>query len=326
MLATTILALLSWAALAAEIPAAGGEGPKAEAGTVEFRINGEAFTREGIAAGVKEASALAPEICPTDEAAGFEMRRKRLIELVPVRQFLEREKVEVAAAEIDARIAAMKAEPNPFGVSPPKPMHQVMARQVMSMDDVRLMVRIELGLAKWAEREWRKKWPTDKEWSAYVAEKRAGIEEEAGRFSRIPFSLSRWPKGAKDEDEALAMLKEQAAAARKRIAAGEAFEDVAAEVRGVKKEALPAPAMVRYEILGEKTGAALREMPAGSVSEPLPSRSGWDLWRKEPLGDAEASAALKADFVAGLRAETLRRVAAEAKIEKVNWTEPGDGR
>lgn len=314
------IVLAGLAIVLAAAAARAGEEPSRAAGTVEFRINGEDVTREAILAGVREAAAGAPEICPTDEASAFEMRRARLVELIPVRQFLDREGVAVPAAEIDARIEAMKADPNPFGVSPPKPMNQVMARRAMSPDDVRLAVRIELGLARWAERERLKKWPSGKEWAAHAADRRAAFEKEHARLSRISFSLSRWPKGARDEPEALELLRQQAAAARRRIAAGESFEALAAEVRGVNREALPEPAVVPYAALGGETAEALRKLPEGGVSDPLPSPVGWSLWRKEPMSDAQASEAIKRDFLAGLQAEALRRIAAEARLEKVDWT------
>ncbi len=195
--------LLAGPFLVARAPAA--EAPE-EAREIEFRINGEAVSKASIAEGLKAAERAAPKVCPTGRMEGWRLRRARLIRLIPLRQFLKSERIEITAEEIDKRIEELKAQPNPFGRHPPKPLTHVMVRECISPGDLRLMVLVNAGMARWAEAQWKKKWPDAETWSDHCRAERPNLIREFGKFRWMSFSMSRWPKGAKDEGEALAML------------------------------------------------------------------------------------------------------------------------
>ena len=180
---------------------------------VEFKINGEAFTKEQMIRGLAEANTCANGVCPTDPSSGWQMRRTRLIQLVPERQFLTKNKIDISDEELTKRIDEIKAHPNPFGKSPPKPLAHVMVRDCMPWYDVRLIVKTNLGFIKFAEQDFRKKWPTDEDWMEHAKSERTTFEETHGKFRRISFSFAQWPKGAKTETEALVLLKKLCVAA-----------------------------------------------------------------------------------------------------------------
>ena len=288
---------------------------------VEFSVNGESVTRRFISDGLREANECAAEVCPTDPAAAWGIRRTRLIRLIPLRQFLDREGVAVTPDEIERRITAMKAEPNPFGRHPPKPLTHVMVRECMSWSDVRLLIRTDLGMQKWAEREWQRKWPSREAWAEYCRVEKTSFADRYGKFRRLSFSMSRWPKGAKDEEEALAMLKQEAERAKARLDAGETFAQAGASVLPAAGAADPAPAAVLpFDFLGPQQMDALRRLPAGETSAPLPARFSWEILRKETVSDEDMGEVLKREFVARKRLEAEDTVAKEAKLVQVHWT------
>lgn len=296
---------------------AGAEEQKAE--TVEFKINGEAVTKESLVKGLSEVNEAAPEVCPTETPSAIRLRRDRLVSLLPVKQFLAKEGIAVKDYEIEKRLDEMKADPDPFRQSPPKPLKHVMVRQAITFPDVKLMILTELGMQKWVEREWRKKWPTDKEWMTYCGEERAVFDKEFGKFTVLHFSLASWPKGAKDETEAMEILGKQAEAAKKMLDAGESFEKVAAELKGGKEA--PKPALLPVGFLGEKNADAVRGIPEGKTSEPLRTPMAWLLVRRDAVADEDISLALKQRWQAKLRADTMQKIAGDAKLEKINWTD-----
>jgi hypothetical protein len=275
-------------------------------------------TAQSLLAGVEEASALAPDVCPTDTAAGCAARRERLLRLLPQRQFLDREGVEVAPAEIDARIAQMKRDPNPFGRHPPKPLLDVMTRECIPWEELRLMIRVDLGMRRWAERQWDRRWPSAAAWASRAAEQRTEFDRRYGRFRRLAFSLERWPAGARDEDEAMAALREQASRARERLDRGEDFDAVAAELRGPAAGAPGSGAgeVLPFTCLGDANVEALRGLAEGAASAPVQTRFAWIILRREPATDADVRQTLREEFILSVRSEKEKEIVSGARVEE----------
>jgi hypothetical protein len=289
---------------------------------VEFRINGQAFGRRAMAEGLAECATYDPDVCPTDRAAGWEMRRTRLMRYVPLRQFLDAEGITVSKQDVDKRIEEMKKEPNPFGKAPPKPLRAVMVRDCMTWGDLRLMLRVHIGMERWARRQWKDRWPTEDAWKEYCLGERRTFLERFGKFTRLSFTLSRWPKGARDEQEAMRLLKKGADTAIERLNAGGRVQDVAQDptINGklVAAEILPLGAF------GAGHTEMLRELAAGQAFGPIRTRFGWEVLVRKALSTQELSEALKLQFLVRTRIETERKIVSEARIEKVNWMEPDE--
>jgi hypothetical protein len=252
--------------------------------------------------------------------AGWEMRRKRLIRYVPLRQFLDREGITVTKKEIDAEIEIMKKDPNPFGKAPPKPVCAVMVRDVITWSDLRLMLRVDLGMDRWAEKQWKEKWPTEEEWKGYCRDEEKAFRERFGKFSRMSFSISKWPKGAKNEEEALRILKERADAAAKKLAAGGKFDEVVKDP-AVNGE-IAAASILPLAVFGPDHTESLKDLPVGGTTEPMKTPFSWEIVRRERLTPEDLQEVLKLRFLVETKMELQRKVAAEAKIEKVNWMSP----
>jgi hypothetical protein len=303
--------------IAAE-PAAG----KRDEKDVEFRINGEAFGKRAMADSLAECPTYDPKVCPTDMTAGWEMRRARLMKYVPLRQFLDREGIKISKEEIDEEIERMKKDPNPFGKAPPKPVCAVMVRDCITWKDLRLMLRVNLGMEKWVERQWKEKWPTEEKWKEHCRDEENTFREGYGKFGRLSFSISKWPKGAKDEQDAMRILKKRADAAAKKLSSREDFEKVAKDP-AVAGEIVPGR-VLPLGIFGPEHTETLRKLPAGGTTEPIRTAFSWEIVRRERLTPEDLSEVLKLRFLVRTRMETEKKVAEEAKIEKVNWMEPHD--
>lgn len=287
----------------------------AKVAMVAFRINDEPITKESIDQGVREATALAPEVCPTEESAAYNIRKTRLIRLLPVRQFLKKENVSVSEVDIEQQIAAMRTDPNPFHVSPPKSMLQVMVRRVISMDDLKLLILTDLGMSQWAKLELKRQWPAERDWAGYCQMEQSAFVEKYGKFKRLSFDLSSWPKGAKDETEALDLLHQQAVAAKQRLDRGEDFDAIMLDIKKGDKNNLPPAGLISFEALTAENATKLRALPDGGTTEPLKMMQSWEIFRKEVLTDNEIAAALKVQVLARLRDEKEKQIAAEARLE-----------
>ncbi len=293
---------------------------------IEFWVNGEAVSKRFLIEGIEQANRCAPEVCPTDPMTGREIRRNRLIRLLPMRQFLDREGIEVRNDEIDARIQEMERHPNPFGVSPPKPLAHVMVRQCLPMEDLRLLVRIELGMQKWALREWERRWGKAQAWESYCTEKRTAWEERCGKFRRLWFSLEQWPAGARDEDEAMERLKERAEKAWQAMEEAERFQPVAdGAVRAGEARLSESAVILPYDFWGPEQVARIRGLKVGKFSEPIRTRFGWEIVLREAITDEDVRAALKADFLKQCREDMETRITREAEVRKgPSWTQQGE--
>ncbi|MFC1672195.1 peptidylprolyl isomerase [Planctomycetota bacterium] len=284
---------------------------------VEFTINGEAFTKSSMMKGLGQCPAYNPAVCPTETSAGWIARRTRLIRCIPLRQFLDAEGVKVPKEAIDAVIEKMKKDPNPFGKQPPKPVTAVMVRDCITWDDLRLMIRVDIGMKKWVERQWTEKWPTAEKWKEHCRNEAAAFEEHYGRFSRLSFSISNWPPGAKDEADALKILKTRADEAKKRLDAKEDFDKVAKDP-SVKAQTVPAQ-ILPFRALGSDHADTLKQLGVGQTSDPIATRFSWEIVRREKLPPEDLSEVLKIRFLVQTQADAEKKVAAEAKIEKINW-------
>ncbi len=225
--------------------------------------------------------------------------------LVPIRQFLKKEGIEIAEKEISARIEALKEDPNPFGHYPPKPLTHVMVRECITWKDLRLMIITDIGMSMWVQRQWRQQFPTPQSWNAYCSGKSAEFRDQFGKFAIIPFTIGRWPKGAKDEDEAKAMLKKQAETARTRLMQGEATDFTAKE---------PKPEILPFSCFGEDNTPDIEKLAAGHVSRPLETRDGWYLLKRLALTDKDIADVLKNRYLSDTRNETENRIRAETVI------------
>jgi hypothetical protein len=289
---------------------------------VEFRINGEAFGKKAMADSLAECPGYDPKVCPTDMTAGWEMRRARLIRYVPLRQFLDREGIKISKEEIDREIERMKKDPNPFGKAPPKPVCAVMVRDCITWKDLRLMLRVDLGMEKWVEKQWKEKWPTEEEWKEHCRDEEKAFRERYGKFGRLSFSISKWPKGAKDEEDAMRILKERADAAAKKLSSGEGFEKVAKDP-AVAGEIVPGR-VLPLGLFGPEHTETLKKLPVGETTGSIRTPFSWEIIRMEKLTPKDLSEALKLRFLMQTRMQAQQKVTSEAKIEKVNWMEPDD--
>jgi hypothetical protein len=122
----------------------------------------------------------------------------------------------------------------------------------------------------------------------------------------IPFIIDRWPEGAKDEEEAKAILKKRAEAARERLSRGESADPSVKERK---------PEIVPFSCFGEENASDLRELAAGRVSRPLETRYGWYLLKRVSLTEKDVSDLLKSKYLSDTREETENRIRTEAVID-----------
>lgn len=276
---------------------------------VEFRINGESVTKESIEKGLVEASQCSPEVCPTDKAQGWKIRRERLIRLIPIRQFLDKENIKINDAVIEKQIEDMKQQPNPLGRHPPRRLEQVMVRECISWDDLRLMIRVEQGMTQWTEQQWQKKWGDKSQWEKYCTNHKADFEAKYGKFRIYNFSIFDWPAGAKTEEEAIEKLKLKAFNVKENLDNGKAVEE-----HGTIS-------IIPYAFWEESHAENLKKLQIDGPAEVLRMRFGWMVVKREKITQSEISDVLKKDFIQQIRAEAEERIAKETKLEKVAWTE-----
>jgi hypothetical protein len=228
---------------------------------------------------------------------------------VPIRQFLKQEGVSVPKEKTDARIKALKEDPNPFGTPRPTPLTHVMVRECITWDDLRLMIVADIGMGMWAEREWQKQFPTLESWDEYCWQEDSEFRDRFGKFVVIPFILDRWPEGAKDEEEAKAILKKRAEAAREQLSGGKSADP---SVRGRKAEIAP------FSCFGEDNASHLKALAAGHVSRPMEVRYGWYLLKRVSLTEKDVSDFLKGKYLSDTREEAENRIRTEAVIEETS--------
>jgi hypothetical protein len=267
-----------------------------------------------MAAALAECATYHPAVCTTPLAAGWKIRRRRLMDIVPLRQFLDREGVKVSAKEIDAEIERMKKLPSPLGATPPRPLRAVMVRDCITWNDLRPMIRVDIGMKRWAETRWRKTWPTDVAWEEHCRREGRALRNRIARFRRLSFGLSPGPKGAADEDEAMSILKRRAADAARKLAAGTPLDAVAkdANVQGtVAAEILP------FDVFGPDRAHELRSLPLGKATSPISTRFGWHILLKEPLSASDRERELKSRFSSRTLAATVDEIVSGSKVEKV---------
>lgn len=276
---------------------------------VEFCINGEAVTKEFIEKGLLEASQCSPEVCPTDKVQGWKIRRERLIRLIPLRQFLDKENIKINDAVIEKQIEDMKKQPNPFGRHPPRRLEHVMVRECISWDDLKLMIRVEQGMIQWAEQQWQKKWGDKSQWDEYCTNHKTEFDANYGKFRVYNFSILDWPAGAKTEEEAIEKLKQKAFNVKENLDNGETVEE-----HGTIS-------IIPYAFFGDSHTESLKKLQVDGHAEVLRMRFGWMVVKREKITQSEISDALKKKFIQQIRAETEERIAKETKLEKVAWTE-----
>lgn len=288
---------------------------------IEFKVNGEAVTRDFIQEGLDEANFCAPEVCPTDSISAWKMRQSRLIRLIPIRQFLEKENIIITKQTIEKQIEIMKAHPDPFKRYPPKPLSHVMVRECISWSDLRLMIRTDTGMQRWAEREWRRKWPTERKWKNYCKTKNQDFNSRFGKFRRMSFTFMQWPKGANNETEALKLLKVQADAAKKSMDAGQDFINVAQKcfpyLEKRNNNAITAITLP-FDFLGLNHAETLRNLKIGQCSKPLKTRMSWELVKREPATNIDIGIILKKEFIYHIRKETEQMISAKTNLIRIN--------
>jgi parvulin-like peptidyl-prolyl isomerase len=227
--------------------------------------------------------------------------------LVPIRQFLEEEEISVPKEKIDARIENLKQDPNPFGGYRPIPLIEVMVRECITWEDLRLMITADMGMSMWVERQWQEEFPTPESWTGYCREKDAECRGRFGKFVIIPFTMNHWPEGAKNETEARSILKKQAETAKEQLTRGTSTDPSIQELE---------PRVIPFSYFGEDQASHLRELTRGHVSRPLETRFGWYLLKRDSMTAKDVSDLLKDMFLSDAREETENRISTEAVIEE----------
>ena len=168
------------------------------------------------------------------------------------------------------------------------------------------MIMADIGMSMWGEREWEQEFPTPQSWDAYCSERETEFRDQFGKFTVIPFIIDRWPKSAKNEDEAKAMLKEQAETARKQLMQGKTTDP---SMKELKVEILP------FSCFGEDNTSHLKELAAGHVSRPLKTRFGWYLLKRLSLTREYIADVLKKKYLSDTQYEAEDRIRAETVIK-----------
>lgn len=252
-----------------------------------------------------------------DEAR--DVRLKRMIRAVTLRQYLAKEKVEVAKVEIDRQVEELRKNPPSVGCmccSYPS-LEQFMQANYLDMKELRAEIANDLGLQKHLDVLWQKEYPAGEKLDEFLRQKREEVEKRHVKVSHIFFNTFQNPDFDMNPTKERRRLRIRAEEVFQRLQKGEVFEDVAKEV---SEDRMSRPkggelGCIPFDTFGRDVERVMRNLKPGDYSHPVESPYGFHVLRREALQDKDVLKVAKDEFLDIKRADVLNNVWMNTKVE-----------
>jgi len=252
-----------------------------------------------------------------DEAR--EVRLKRMIRAVSLRQYLVKEKMEVAEAEIDHQVELLRKNPPSVGCmccSYPS-LEQFMQANYFDMKELRGEIANDLGLQKHLDVLWAKEHHAGKELDELLRQKREEVEKRNVKVSHIFFNTFQNLEFDMNPTKERRRLRIKSEEVFQRLQKGEALDNVAKEVsedkisrsRGGELGCIP------FDTFGRDVERVMRNLKPGEYSQPVESPYGFHIFRREALQDTDVLEVAKDEFRDIKRANVLNDIWMNTKVE-----------
>ncbi|MGB7581929.1 MAG: peptidylprolyl isomerase [Sedimentisphaerales bacterium] len=277
-----------------------------KAGKIVATVDGEPIYEKDILAGMPPATFAGIDKYTQD------MKLQRLIDEAKLRHFLNANKIQVSAAEVDKEIDDYKK--NPPGPRCPccryANLEQFLQANHYTLDEFRETVRLSKGMDAYFDGLWRQKYSEKDLVSKLVKDRQPEFEKKYFELFQIIFHI----KDFNNQDEQRLGASKRANLAWARLEKGESFEKVAKEmsddtVSGQKGGCLgPMPSNTAWP--------DMEKLPFGVCSKPIADSYGYTIIKKEKISTDDIIAILKEEFIQEKNDEIAAAIDANAVVRK----------
>ena len=276
-------------------------------------VNGEAIHESDIAV------QLPKDVFGISQEQVRQGKLQTKVEAVLIRQFLQKEKIAVTDAEIDAQIQALRENPPTAGCACCRfqSLEQYMQANFMDMKELRFLVANGIGFERHMLNLWNTEYPAGEKQTNLIAQEHARVEKEYVRVSHVFFNTFQNPDFMKDPDGVRKAAEDKAKAVAARLEKGEAFEALAKEVSddAVSKPQGGELGCIPADAFGLLFAAAVSKLKVGQYSEPVESPWGYHVVRREAMTESDFLGILKEEYLSRQREQVMNTIHANAKVE-----------
>ncbi|MFH1707652.1 MAG: peptidylprolyl isomerase [Planctomycetota bacterium] len=224
------------------------------------------------------------------------MRIDRLIRMEQTRQYLDEEQVAADPAAIEARLAAYAEAPPPSdcGCCRYETMDEYLELNFVTPDEFRAMATSELRLEGLVDRRWNEALTAAGGMAAYTDRNREQVLAAYAHAAHIFFNCFQDPAWATDPGPVRERERAAAAKAVQRLAAGETFAALAAEVSedGVSRKQGGDLGFATAGHFNTAFSDALFALAPGATSGAVETPMGFHVIRRLPLTEKDVEAVL----------------------------------
>lgn len=292
-----------------------------QAGNVLARVNGEPITEADVNRGFPGDL--------LDAAAGSMKQSKleRLIAQAAVRQFLEKNGVEVDEDLVDKEVAKLRANPPSQGCpccTYPS-LENYLATIGYTMDNLREEIRNGIGLSEYARESWKKTHPDKARALKAISAQRDYISKHYVVAWQIFFNTSQQQGFDTNPGPIRKAAWDKAQQAWKRLQGGESFEAVAKSVSEdmTSKNKGGALGAVDRSSYGREFEEAVTMLKPGEISKPFESSWGVHIVKKGTMREADVLKVCEKYLEQNEYNSLYDRIVKETKVERVQTGETG---
>lgn len=247
-------------------------------------------------------------------------RLENLIYTKVLKQFLESKKILVDDERIEKEIAYLrKYPPSPGCVCHTfTTFEQFMKLNNYTLDDLRDEIRVNMGLGKYIDKLWLKKYETEKKRSDLLKENRLAIEAQYVNVSHIFFSFFKDPEYESMPVKVENRKMSKAMLAYERLKKGEKFEVLA---RNLSEDLATRDkggdlGLTDKKLFGKQFADAAEKLSSGQYSEPVKSIWGVHIIKRVGISDQELMDMIKSEFKEETQPLLIKQLVDEAEIVK----------
>lgn len=246
-------------------------------------------------------------------------RLQAMIDAAMIRQYLQKQHVDIPAEEVGKQIADMRRNPPAMGCMCCRfaTLEAFLAATMMTMDDLRTTVSNTIGIKQEVDKMWDNEHPAGEKRNALLAQERARFERSHIRLSHVFFNIAQQNDLVSDPSNVVERAKEKATEALSRLHRGEKFEAVAA---ACSEDRVSGPTggdlgCVPRNAFGREVEEAIRQLKPDEVSQPVVSPWGVHILRRVSLTDVDVLKALQEEYANKTMTSLLDCIRREAKVE-----------
>lgn len=228
------------------------------------------------------------------------IRLERAIHSKIIGQFLKTNKIEVAETEINDEIEQLRKNPPSAGCAccGYPTLEAFMESNYLEIKDLRRDIANNLGIAKFLDALWERKYPSSKEREELLDKERPRIEKEYVRASHIFFNTYQNPDFRDNPYGVRKEMRAKAYAAWERLQKGDTFENVARQESDDTMSKCKGGLLgcITIDVFGKSFFMVVSELKKGEYSKPLETTLGFHIIRREPMTKNDMLKILKDDF------------------------------